>query len=249
MTIAPIVPEQENKFVRLVGDAARAVLGAASLDRDAVQRLADERGNRFQRAASIALRKLAVDHNSVAKWAQFYGDFLGLDANFASFVVPASLPGSIRRIPILSGLTPNKVVAACRRHFNVFTCEDDLDTAVVENERNPQSGPYIIRVRDRVEADDELRRLSAEAVMARHLATMTLLERLLFELKYYSETGRHLDVRNVTLCCGSRFRDGLVPSVDFSERRINILRIRPDFGAGDTRARVVLGQVLPMPAA
>ena len=44
---------------------------------------------------------------------------------------------------------------------------------------------------------------------------MTLLERLILEVKYFTETGKHLDVKGVTLCTGSRNSDGNVPYVDW----------------------------------
>jgi hypothetical protein len=34
-------------------------------------------------------------------------------------------------------------------------------------------------------------------------------------LKYFDETKQHLDVKNVTLCAGSRDADGGVPDVDW----------------------------------
>lgn len=35
------------------------------------------------------------------------------------------------------------------------------------------------------------------------------------ELDYFKETGEHLDVKNITLCSGSRDSDGDVPDVDW----------------------------------
>ena len=42
---------------------------------------------------------------------------------------------------------------------------------------------------------------------------MIFLERELLELAYFLTTGEHLDVENITLCAGSRFRLGYVPDV------------------------------------
>jgi hypothetical protein len=39
---------------------------------------------------------------------------------------------------------------------------------------------------------------------ARNIRGHYLLERLLYELKYFAETGKHLDIDNLTLCSGSR---------------------------------------------
>lgn len=42
---------------------------------------------------------------------------------------------------------------------------------------------------------------------------ITLRERLLMEIAYFAETGKHLDVKGVTLCSGSRYSDCCVPGV------------------------------------
>jgi len=44
----------------------------------------------------------------------------------------------------------------------------------------------------------------------------TLRERLLMELQYFDDTGKHLDIENITLCAGSRGAGGGVPSVSLS---------------------------------
>ena len=43
-----------------------------------------------------------------------------------------------------------------------------------------------------------------------------LLERIIFEIKYFSETGKHLDIKGLTFCSGSRYSDGDVPSAGWA---------------------------------
>lgn len=54
---------------------------------------------------------------------------------------------------------------------------------------------------------------------------ITLRERLLMEIQYFKETGSHLDIKGWTICSGSRYSDGRVPSVCFhpstGEVRVN----------------------------
>lgn len=55
-----------------------------------------------------------------------------------------------------------------------------------------------------VEADEELKNLSANDLEKRGGEYITLRERLIMELEYFKATGKHLDIYNVTLCAGSQ---------------------------------------------
>jgi hypothetical protein len=56
--------------------------------------------------------------------------------------------------------------------------------------------------------------LSADRIIrGEPVKVATLHERLIHELDYFLETGNHLDLRNRTLCSGSRHSDGTVPYV------------------------------------
>jgi len=150
-----------------------------------------------------------------SEWQRFYRDVLGMDIDLSDVRIPDNPGGFYLVIIVAQGLTIAKIVAAMRQRFEVSLSREDLDDAVPENERAPANGSYAIRVRERVEADEELKNLSGDDIRSRSQATMTLLERLLYELKYFSERGAHLDVANITLCAGSRYRDGDVPDVDW----------------------------------
>jgi membrane-bound inhibitor of C-type lysozyme len=146
-------------------------------------------------------------------WEGFYRSEFGLNVDLSTVVVPDGSGDFSSVIVVAQGITIEKVIAACRKHFKVRLYRDDLGNEVRENERTPTNGSYAIRVRERVEADEELKNLSANQIKERKLSTMTLLERLILELKYFKETGKHLDLENVTLCSGSRYSDGFVPGV------------------------------------
>ncbi len=66
-----------------------------------------------------------------------------------------------------------------------------------------------------MEADEELKNKSANMLAEAGIKGETLPERLLHELKYFTDTGKHLDVKNTTLCSGSRDPYGVVPLVDW----------------------------------
>lgn len=75
-----------------------------------------------------------------------------------------------------------------------------------------------------IEPDEDLLGKSTRECDAMGVQGITLRERLLMELSYFSETGKHLDVKEVTFCSGSRDSDGYVPGVglyNFGEVRVN----------------------------
>ena|SRR3990167_5478536 len=49
-----------------------------------------------------------------------------------------------------------------------------------------------------------------------NMTGISLRERLLMEIIYYKETGKHLDIDGWTICSGSRSLDGCVPNVYFA---------------------------------
>jgi len=73
-----------------------------------------------------------------------------------------------------------------------------------------------------IEADEEHKNKSADGLEKEGIVGITLRERLLLELNYYSFTGKHLDIDNITLCAGSRDSDGGVPVVDWRGGRLQV---------------------------
>ncbi len=146
-------------------------------------------------------------------WKRFYKDFFGLELDFSQVRIPEHQLGFDRLLVIAQGLTPNQAFEACQKHFNCWRYTEDLDEATKGlNDREPTEH-YAIWVRDRIEADEELKGLSANQLKDRNIHGITLLEREIYELKRWSEAGDHLDKENNTLCNGSRSSDGDVPFV------------------------------------
>jgi hypothetical protein len=124
--------------------------------------------------------------------------------------------------------------------FYLYT--SDLDASVTVNDREPANGSYLIRFAKNVEADEELKNQSANMLAEAGTKGITLLERLLLGMAYFVATGEHLDVKNITLCSGSRDSDGDVPSVrwDVDGRRVYVRWHHPGRGFGNLRARAAV---------
>ncbi|PIP66788.1 MAG: hypothetical protein COY02_00755 [Parcubacteria group bacterium CG_4_10_14_0_2_um_filter_41_6] len=163
-----------------------------------------------------SLRMQAILRWDIRKeWEDFYFRIFNMKADFSEVLIPEHKPGFDRVLINAHGLMISRTLDACA--FPHWCYWDDPDSAITVDERSAVSGPpYAIRVRDRQEADEELKNLSAEQIFQRGIKIETALERVLHELKYFDETNEHLDINNITLCAGSCSSVGGVPIADWS---------------------------------
>jgi len=146
----------------------------------------------------------------VQEWQSLYKELFGLDKDFSNLQIPQQPEGFTRLIVVAQGMTPNRVFNKIKELMSAWKYTDNLDEVVSIRKADRD---YAIWVRDRVEADEELKNKSANDLQKENVNSITLEERLLLELKYFRETGKYLDVQNVTLCAGSRRPGGRVPGV------------------------------------
>lgn len=91
--------------------------------------------------------------------------------------------------------------------------DESLDELIASDERDPKDGAYAFFCRDRVEADEEHKNKSYDQIHAAAIKGMTWAERWNLGLWFHYKTGQHLDINSWTLCTGSLYRGGGVPSV------------------------------------
>jgi len=215
----------------------------AELDRQLIQGVTNP-GN----GLTLEQLQLVIEHKNpfavnpeslLADWRVFYRDELGIE--LGEVVIPPHRDEFDRLIVVARGLTIQKAYDKCAENF--LCCkwpEENLDAAVPTNDRLSADGSYAIWVRDRIEADEEHKNKLAETIWQEKMSGITLLERLLFELKYFRESGKHLDIKNITLCSASRFTDGRVPRVDFGGRVVSVGRCGPGSARDSLCAREVV---------
>ncbi|TSC67880.1 MAG: Uncharacterized protein G01um101472_293 [Parcubacteria group bacterium Gr01-1014_72] len=177
----------------------------------------------------------------LVEWIALYAE-LGITLTSEEVTIPAHQEGLDRLIVVPKGMMPQKAFDLCTVRFNGKTWKyvsQSLDKAVPTNDRTAESGSYAIWIRDRVEADEELKNLSADMLTEQSVKGITLLERLLYEIKYHAETGKHLDLKNWTLCSGSRVSDGYVPSVYWNDGKLWVLWHYVSSRFGNLRSRAV----------
>lgn len=173
-------------------------------------------------------------------WQKFYKKFFGIELDPSSIRIPEKQSGFDRLIIVPKGLTLNQVYDKCAENFSCSRYADDLDKEVILNDRDPNKGSYAIWVRDRIEADEELKNLSADDLEKKKIPGITFIERLLYELAYWAETGKHLDIQNWTLCAGSRGSGGAVPRVHWVGDGLRVHWSHSDDLSGLLRARAAV---------
>lgn len=175
-------------------------------------------------------------NRQLATWQKIYHDHF--DITLGLTTIPTHRKGFDRLMVVAQGVTTQQAYDACAKLFPCWkSTNDNLDEAVPTNERMPVAGAYAFWVRDRIEADEELKNLSANDLTGRETTTETVLERELHELIYFLETGKHLDIKNMTLLAGSRSRDGGVPYAVWSDGGFSVHIYWYDPGDANDRLR------------
>ncbi|MFA6405007.1 MAG: hypothetical protein WCW03_03345 [Candidatus Paceibacterota bacterium] len=168
-------------------------------------------------------------------------NMLGWTFTESGLIIPERRKGFDRLVVVGDlTLTNNRAYDACDASFRSRRYTSDLNISVPsdKDERHPtKNGVYAVWFRDRVEADEELKNLSADDLISKEIKGITLLERELFELVYFMETGDHLDKQNWTLCSGSRNFDGDVPGAYRNDGRFKVCWFYCDNRDSNLRSR------------
>ena len=151
----------------------------------------------------------------VQSWRAFYRDLFEIETDFSKLQIPTHQPGFDRLIIVVQGMDPERLYHKCREFFFGWKSTNKGLDEIVQSGRSSKNGTYAVWCRETIEADEDLKNLSAEDLKVKGIYCITLEERLLYELKYFNETSGHLDPDTFTLCAGSRYADGYVPTVRY----------------------------------
>jgi len=141
-------------------------------------------------------------------WKNIYKNWFDKDINISDIKIPEGYdPEKHFGLIIPGDLTMDEIVKAMQNKFDVrfSDYEEGLDALVIKNDR-PIDKSYAILFKNNVEADEDLRSLSANQLAKQGVKGITLKERLLMEILYFDKTGKHSDNNNNTLCSGSLSR-------------------------------------------
>lgn len=144
------------------------------------------------------------------EWQKFYKTHFNWDVDFSQVSIPLKPNGKWRLIFIPRGMNLNLAFSVCEKLFKSWKYTEDLNQSITKNVRNTDSH-YAIWVRDEIEPDQEFLGKSTRQADPDMKIGITLLERIIFEVKYFTETGNHIDIKGLTFCSGSRNAYGYVP--------------------------------------
>lgn len=190
-------------------------------------------------AVISALNRPLADLGKMEFWLEMW-NHLGWELNPSGLIVPAHQGDFNWLIVSPQGITPNKAYDINAELFRCWRYAEDLDAVVKSNDRDAGKGAYVIRIRDRIEADEELKNLSANNLRKKKIPAITLTERLILETAVFLVTGQHLDVHNWTLCAGSRRGDGDVPGCCWGGSKCVVDWYDPGHADGYRRGREVI---------
>lgn len=188
--------------------------------------------------ASVPTKATPSVRSLLRDWQKFFAKYFpNLKVDLSNLQIPEKKEGFDRLIIVPQGLTPNLVYTAMCQQFKCWKYTDNLDS--ITSDRNPTQA-YAIWLRNRVEADEELKNLSANQLKEKAISGITLLERLLYELKFWDENHTHLDIQSITLCSSSRGPDGFVPCVCWDDSKLRVRWCGRFSAYEDLRVRVVV---------
>lgn len=139
-------------------------------------------------------------------WISFFSKVFKLVIDPLSVNVPIAAEGFNRLIVVPAGISVEQVLEACMDRFRVY--DDDMRELIKRPLKDDRlaTHSYAVWVRGETEAREFPNR-SAKQTDEQKILGITLLERLLYELKFFVETHAHLDKHCITLCTGSCWRE------------------------------------------
>lgn len=176
----------------------------------------------------------------LADWQAFYRCVFEVEVDFSNLVIPEKRAGFDRLLIVAQGMTPQCLYNKCGKLFSVRKWSDENLDKIVISDRTVKDGAYAVWVRDRVEADEELKNRSYNDLKQQGITGITLEERQIYELKFFNENGEHLDIANWTLCAGSRYSAGGVPGASWSDGKFRVGWGGPGDAGGRLRSRQVV---------
>jgi len=143
----------------------------------------------------------------LADWEKFYFDLFNLKVNLLSLRIPEKKEGFDRLIIVAPKITPKMLYDKCATLFECHTPDKQGNKFTLikstQSKRIAQNSAYAVWLRDTIEGDENLTNLSTDDLIKKDICGITFEERLIYELKYFKETGNHLDTQTATLCLSS----------------------------------------------
>lgn len=192
----------------------------------------------IQGEKTVQFIKSQISHLSLlSDWQTFWSD-MGSKCNILNLKIPTKQKGFDRLIVDVPDVSIDQIYEHCKKLFDCWKWTNkNLSEVVYYYGRIADDRPYAVWFRDCVEADEELKNISAYDLNRKGIPSITLKERLIYELKVFLEINSHLDYRNITLCAGSCCDANGVPGMNFKNGEVHINWYNPYKAGDDFRSR------------
>ena len=181
----------------------------------------------------------------IADWREFYRQVHSMKVNPPSLKrLPPVTPGFNWGVLVPKGTKPQRAYEMTQ---SMFSCckwcgNQSLDEIVnfIKEAHTADRQAYVVYCEDSVEPPARLANLSAIQIAERQVNTLGLTDTLLLHgWFYWKSVGKHLDVKNVSLCSASRYSGGGVPGVywDGYFSKLRVSGYDPGASGGFLRSR------------
>ncbi len=139
----------------------------------------------------------------ICKWEEFYKNVFQQDVDFGEVIIPPkpSLEGC-QLLFVAKGLSLDILYTKCEEFFDLDDLEGHSLDALVPYNARISSENYVVWTLNPSKEYVVCR--AGGVVDVSLMVTITLLERMLLELKYFVETKKHIDNEVLAYCGGSR---------------------------------------------
>jgi len=177
-----------------------------------------EIASRLEESPKFILRK---------DWKNIYKDWFGKEVDFSGMAIPAIYdPEKHFGLFVPTNISLGEIIEAMEKKFTVRIknvekeyFDESSDLKIIDD--RPPDKSYAIVFNNRVESDEAIGEF-ASGLKRDGINGITLKERLLMEIFYFNKTGKHLDIKQSTLCSGSRYDPRSVPRVYWDSTRLII---------------------------
>jgi len=175
----------------------------------------------------------------IQDWQKFLYEIFNVEADFSEVLIPSAPDELVWPICVPKGITTEQAFSRGKRQFSIrkYTKKSLDDVLDLSSGRDAWQNSYIVCVHPNVEADEDLKNLSANDIAAQKINTITLKERILLGRFLYWKKEIILDRKISTLCAGSCCSDGSVPAAGWFDGRFRVGWGYSGLRYGDLRAR------------
>lgn len=176
---------------------------------------------------NLAIKDYAEKIDALREWEQFYKTHFGLNLSFETIMLPQKPVFECALEVVPKCISKTIAFNRAKELFPTRLYYKELEKSIPRNARQSLGRDYAFWVNIGSKPDAQFLGQSAMAADPSMRIGMNFLERTILEIKYFIETGMHLDTESMTLCSGSRYHDGGIPAVCWGKEGFEVYTMAP----------------------